>query len=378
MPLLRSLDLFSGIGGLTLALEGVAKPVLYVDIDPTSQAVLARQVGKGLPSARVHDDILTLKTVPKADIIIAGVPCIGWSTRGNMKALKQPQSALFYEMLRVLDASHATSVFLENVPGIISKSYKQIVKELALLRGFELRWTFVTASQLGAPHERNRWFCLGIKPRSPLKSVVLRPGKYVPFNWSGTQPPRMLTTDSTAKFDARWGLLGNSVVPDAARFAFMVLFSGGAIGELRAHKQPLHFTQKMQLTNERKGCSGIKGCITLVAPTTGKISYFEPKVPAQDIGKKDWGLVFDPAVIPLPLKKSPNMTRKRLSAPVHARLFSTPRHATLRSCRVLTERSVQDLPTQIRFEKKTVRRSASINPQFGEFMMGYSKDFTLV
>ena len=31
--LLRSLDLFSGIGGLTVALRGVAEPVAYCDID---------------------------------------------------------------------------------------------------------------------------------------------------------------------------------------------------------------------------------------------------------------------------------------------------------------------------------------------------------
>jgi hypothetical protein len=31
MPALRSLDLFSGVGGITLALSGIAEPVAYCD-----------------------------------------------------------------------------------------------------------------------------------------------------------------------------------------------------------------------------------------------------------------------------------------------------------------------------------------------------------
>ena len=46
--LLRSLDLFSGIGGLTVALRGVAEPVAYCDIDSAAQAVLADRMDKRL------------------------------------------------------------------------------------------------------------------------------------------------------------------------------------------------------------------------------------------------------------------------------------------------------------------------------------------
>lgn len=36
---LRSLDLFSGIGGLILALQGVAEPSAFCDIDPAAQGI---------------------------------------------------------------------------------------------------------------------------------------------------------------------------------------------------------------------------------------------------------------------------------------------------------------------------------------------------
>lgn len=370
---LSSIDLFSGIGGLTLALAGVAHPLMYVDIDPASQHVLQHQVGKALPNAKIHDDIQTLTKVPKADMVIAGVPCIGWSPLGNRQALKQPQSALFYEMLRIVDESRASSVFLENVPNIVTISSNVIIKELAVKRGFELRWMFVSASQVGAPHERKRWFCLGYKPNSSLKQSSILASSYKPYAWtSSNQPPRTKRTDTMASFDARWGLLGNSVVPDAARFAFLSLFTGGAIGELRQHKTSLKFCS--DLGAEVKGPS--QGLLTHISAKTGKITYHEPIVPANDL-KKDWKLVFDPLAVPLPLVKSKNQTTKRLTSPATASQWSTPRHGMTRPCNVLTKRSKGDHTTQIRFEKATTQRNAPINPQFGEWMMGYKVNHTL-
>ena len=45
--LLRSLSLFSGIGGLDLSLKGVLKPLVYCEIDPYALAVLNDQMRKG-------------------------------------------------------------------------------------------------------------------------------------------------------------------------------------------------------------------------------------------------------------------------------------------------------------------------------------------
>ena len=58
---LRSLDLFSGIGGLTLALRGIAEPIAYCDIDPAAQAVLADHIARRLlPDAPVCTDVRAL------------------------------------------------------------------------------------------------------------------------------------------------------------------------------------------------------------------------------------------------------------------------------------------------------------------------------
>jgi site-specific DNA-cytosine methylase len=84
-----SLDLFSGIGALTLALQGLAAPVAYCEIDPHARAVLqVRMQDNSLPRAPVFDDVRTLSAARmraqgvdgRVDLILAGFPCIGFST----------------------------------------------------------------------------------------------------------------------------------------------------------------------------------------------------------------------------------------------------------------------------------------------------------
>lgn len=49
---LRTLDLFSGIGDMTLALEGLARPLAYCEADAFCQRVLKARMADGdLPAA---------------------------------------------------------------------------------------------------------------------------------------------------------------------------------------------------------------------------------------------------------------------------------------------------------------------------------------
>jgi DNA (cytosine-5)-methyltransferase 1 len=76
--MLNGLDLFSGIGGITLAIRDYATPVCYCEIDPYCQSVLLQRMSEGnLPKAPIWDDVRTLssKELPRVDIIYGGFPC---------------------------------------------------------------------------------------------------------------------------------------------------------------------------------------------------------------------------------------------------------------------------------------------------------------
>jgi len=181
-------------------LTGICKPVCYCDIDPAAQAVLKlhTRVTQRLPAVVVHTDV-KIMPVPTADCVVAGFPCIGFSVVGKREGFEQPQSRLFYDMLKVIDASRASTVFLENVPGVLKDS-REIVRELSVKRGFELRWCVLGACHAGAPHRRLRWFCLGLRSGSPLRHMTLqtRQGGYVPGQWTPKDaPPRTVTLQKT-------------------------------------------------------------------------------------------------------------------------------------------------------------------------------------
>lgn len=160
---MNGLDLFSGIGGLTIAMEGIARPVAYCENDRFAQAVLlSRQRDGGLPIAPIWDDVRTLKAnvLPAGiDIIWGGFPCQDISVAGLGRGLVGERSGLFWHIARLVKETNPKFVFLENVPAIRTRGLNQIVQTFTEI-GYDCRWTVISAAEVGAPHIRKRWFLL--------------------------------------------------------------------------------------------------------------------------------------------------------------------------------------------------------------------------
>jgi DNA (cytosine-5)-methyltransferase 1 len=160
--MLNALDLFTGLGGITIALSDWVRPVAYCEIDKYCQSVLLQRMQEGnLPKAPIWDDIRMLpsKELPRVDIIYGGFPCQDISIAGHGIGLEGKRSGLFFEILRIAEAIHPFFIFLENVPNIRTKGAERVGKELAE-RGYDCRWCMLSASDVGAKHKRERWFLL--------------------------------------------------------------------------------------------------------------------------------------------------------------------------------------------------------------------------
>ena len=117
---IRMLDLFSGIGGFSLAARWVGgiETVQFVEKEPFCHRVLA----KHWPGVPIHDDICTFTPAAgSADLVVGGFPCQDISIAGRRAGIKDStRSGLFYELMRVVRLVGPRFVVLENVAAITS------------------------------------------------------------------------------------------------------------------------------------------------------------------------------------------------------------------------------------------------------------------
>lgn len=159
--MIRSLDLFSGYGGIALGLREYCKPIGYCEIDRYAQGILASRIADcELPIAPIYPDVTKLRgEINAIDIITGGFPCQDISVAGNGKGLEGKRSGLFFEIIRLASETRAPFVFLENVPAIRTRGLREVIRAFTEI-GYDCRWTCLSAASVGAPHKRERWFLL--------------------------------------------------------------------------------------------------------------------------------------------------------------------------------------------------------------------------
>lgn len=114
---IKILDLFSGIGGFSLAGHWLGwETVGFVEWDKYCQKVLE----KNFPGVPIHGDIKTFKgNRYAADVIVGGFPCQPFSTAGQRKGATDNRY-LWPEMLRVIREVQPSWIVAENVAGLAS------------------------------------------------------------------------------------------------------------------------------------------------------------------------------------------------------------------------------------------------------------------
>lgn len=161
--MLNGIDLFSGYGGITSAVSEWIRPVIYCEIEPYSQGMLLSSMDDGtIPFAPIWNDVTTLdgtKFRNLVDAVVGGFPCQGNSVAGKGLGLADERTGLFHQIIRIAEESRPTFIFLENVAGIRTKESFMVKSELARI-GYDCRWGVISASEIGANHKRERYFCL--------------------------------------------------------------------------------------------------------------------------------------------------------------------------------------------------------------------------
>lgn len=165
--MLKVLDLFSGIGGFSLALEstGHFETIAFVEKDEFCQKVLA----KNFKDTPIEGDIRNVKgNRYEADVITGGFPCQPFSVAGKRKGTDDDRY-LWDETIRVIRECKPRWFIGENVEGIINIQDGMVLRQVQddlEEEGFEVRCLIIPASGKGAWHQRKRVWILGYSNNS--------------------------------------------------------------------------------------------------------------------------------------------------------------------------------------------------------------------
>jgi DNA (cytosine-5)-methyltransferase 1 len=157
----RILELCAGYGGVGMAVEALTggRVTWVADNDPLKSKILERRF-PGVPNL---GDITQIDWTELAelgvDIITAGFPCQDISNAGKRVGIEGSRSGIWANVYGAVRVLRPKLLFLENVSAIRSRGIDRVLGDLAAC-GYDAEWTCYRASAAGAPHHRDRWFCV--------------------------------------------------------------------------------------------------------------------------------------------------------------------------------------------------------------------------
>jgi len=159
------LSLCSGGGGLDLGLRLAvpdARTVCYVENEVTACGVLANNMEKGwLDDAPIWTNLRTFDGTAwrgVVDCVIGGYPCQPFSLAGRRLGTADPRH-LWPDVRRIVGEIQPRICFFENVGAHLRLGFDEVARDLQGM-GYEVAAGLFTASEVGAPHGRERLFIL--------------------------------------------------------------------------------------------------------------------------------------------------------------------------------------------------------------------------
>lgn len=151
-------SLFSGAGGLDLAVERAfgGSVVWQSEVDEAACTVLRHRF-PGVPNL---GDITTVDwtSAETVDVLCGGYPCQPFSAAGKRRGTDDERH-LWPDFAEAIRRLRPRCVVLENVAGHRSMGFDCVLGDLAEMR-FDAQWCSIRASDVGAPHRRERVFIL--------------------------------------------------------------------------------------------------------------------------------------------------------------------------------------------------------------------------
>ncbi|MFE3516770.1 DNA cytosine methyltransferase [Streptomyces sp. NPDC059166] len=170
----RMIDLFAGCGGLTKGFvdarhdgRAVYEPIAAVEIDPAAAATYAANFGPHVYQGDITAWVRRKGGIPRADIVLGGPPCQGFSRLGNQDPSDE-RNQLWRQYLAVVNEVRPKIFVMENVDAFRrSPEFQLLIDEATrpggLLKDYIIRHELISADEYGVPQRRRRTILLGAR-----------------------------------------------------------------------------------------------------------------------------------------------------------------------------------------------------------------------
>ena len=172
--MLKSIDLFAGIGGIRLGFDRAfgdsIKTVFVSEWDEYAQKTY---------KANFHDDFeiagditkIAVDDIPDFDICLAGFPCQAFSLAGQRKGFKDDykgmaRGTLFFDVARICEKKRPKVIFCENVKGLTihdkGRTFEIITETLKQI-GYKPFEQILNSRDFGVPQNRERIYIVAFR-----------------------------------------------------------------------------------------------------------------------------------------------------------------------------------------------------------------------
>ncbi len=214
-------SLCTGYGGLdhaALAAFGGGRVAWVADPDRHVTTLLETR----LPTVPNLGDIRAVDwaMVRPVDVLTAGFPCQDISAAGRRAGIKQgTRSGLFFDVIRAINTLRPGLVVIENVAALRWRGGGlDIVLAELHHAGFDCLWTSLRASDVGAPHRRERVFLLAWPQHATttrsLGPVVVTPHQPRPLSVAPVAANSKVDWGSYELAIRRWETILGRAAPD--------------------------------------------------------------------------------------------------------------------------------------------------------------------
>lgn len=163
---MKTIDLFSGAGGLSLGLKRAGfKVIACVELNRDAMDTYASHDAE---ATHFNEDIRSIdfnRYRGVIDLVCGGPPCQPFSVGGLRKAHADSRD-MIPEFVRSLREIQPEAFIMENVPGLMQKKirpyFDSIIARLSAC-GYRLNWAVLNAADYGVPQKRKRLVIIGSK-----------------------------------------------------------------------------------------------------------------------------------------------------------------------------------------------------------------------